>query len=83
MEDATTEGVQIVGDTPIEVGVAHQLRVDIPLQDGDTGEIVLSAHSRWARWDPDARHWSTGFSFERTAPRAKVIVDFLIRGDAR
>lgn len=79
--DATPEGLLLVGRNGIEAGSRCRLRLAIPLEEGDSEEMVLEAESRWSRHSPETDAWLTGFNIEDSPLNSRMLLASLIHDD--
>ena len=61
--NVTTEGVMLISETPLAVNKDFQLKMAIPVGDGETVDVELEARSIWSKADEDPHFHKTGFQF--------------------
>lgn len=79
--DATPEGLLLVGKTEIPKGTRRQLRIEIPLDNGDTDELTLDGTSRWSKHVTEPDSWLTGLNIEASPLNSRMLLASLIHDD--
>jgi hypothetical protein len=57
----SSNGIMLLSDFPIPVNEAYKLRMRLPHELVENGEIILKATSRWCKNDTNPEFYVTGF----------------------
>lgn len=79
--DVSPEGLLLAGTKEIERGTRKQLCIEIPLENGETDELLLDAESRWSGLDTETGAWLTGFNIEASPLNSRMLLASLIHDD--
>ena len=60
MVDITSEGLMLIGETPVRVGRKYSLRMDLPRNLMTDGHLTFSAESKWCTKDANEDFYSMG-----------------------
>lgn len=58
------EGVMLLSDSAIPVNEVYRLRMQLPSEVSEVGEIVFNAESRWCKPDGNPDFYVTGFQIQ-------------------
>jgi hypothetical protein len=76
--NVTTEGILLISETPLEIDKEYQLKMAIPVGDGETTNIELDARSVWTKTDEDPHFHKTGFQFTFCSDESVQAISALI-----
>ena len=68
----------IISEIPIEVGLVHLLRIDLPEDIYSKSVLNFEAKSVWCRLDIDPNFYNTGFQFNKITEDSKDIIAQII-----
>ena len=71
-------GLMIISETPIDVGLVHLLRIDLPEDIYSKSVLNFEANSVWCRLDIDPNFYNTGFQFNKITEDSKDIIAQII-----
>ena len=71
-------GLMIISEIPIEVGLVHLLRIDLPEDIYSKSVLNFEAKSVWCRLDIDPNFYNTGFQFNKITEDSKDIIAQII-----
>ena len=74
----SANGIMLLSDSPIPVNEEHKLRMRLPHELVDHGEIVFHAFSRWCRKDTNPDFYVTGFQLHDISPTLEYNILCLI-----
>ena len=67
----SSNGIMLLSDFPIPVNEEYKLRMRLPHELVDKGEIIFNAISRWCRKDTNPEFYVTGFQLYDMSPKLK------------
>ncbi len=76
--DISPNGVMLLSDEPIGVNEDYRLRMRLPEEFGDEGEILFNARSRWCKKDVNPNFYLTGFQIQDISSESKRYLASLI-----
>ena len=76
--DITTQGLMLVTEDPIELGVVFHLRMVLSEKIGRTNETSFHARSMWCKRDVNPDFYVAGFEFQDMAPDGTNVIERLI-----
>jgi len=79
MVDITSEGLMLIGETPVRVGRKYSLRMDLPRNLMTDGHLTFSAESKWCTKDANEDFYSMGMRIVKMTPEALTVVQKLAR----
>jgi hypothetical protein len=79
MVDITSEGLMLIGETPVRVGRKYSLRMDLPRNLMTDGHLTFSAESKWCTKDANEDFYSMGMRIVKMTPEALAVVQKLTR----
>ena len=79
MVDITSEGLMLIGETPVRVGRKYSLRMDLPRNLMTDGHLTFSAESKWCTKDANEDFYSMGMRIVKMTPEAIAVVQKLTR----
>jgi hypothetical protein len=79
MVDITSEGLMLIGETPVRVGRKYSLRMDLPRNLMTDGHLTFSAESKWCTKDANEDFYSMGMRIAKMTPEALAVVQKLTR----
>jgi hypothetical protein len=59
--DISQQGLMLISDDPVPVNENYRLRLRLPAEIGETGEIIINGTSRWCKPDVNPDFYVTGF----------------------
>jgi hypothetical protein len=74
----SSNGIMLLSDFPIPVNEEYKLRMRLPHELVEKGEIIFSAASRWCRKDTNPEFYVTGFQLSDMSPALKDSILCLI-----
>ncbi len=74
----SSHGLMLLGDFPIPVNEEYKLRMRLPHELVEKGEIILNAVSRWCKNDTNPDFYLTGFQLHDISPALKDDIAALI-----
>ncbi|MDK9705941.1 MAG: PilZ domain-containing protein [Desulforhopalus sp.] len=77
--DLSEKGMMLISDHPVPVNEDYRLRMRLPAQMKDRGEIVLAATSRWCKSDENPDFYLVGFQMHDLEPPARNLISTLLR----
>ena len=75
--NVSEEGLMLISQLPMMVGVDFDLRLKIPSTDGCQQVIDLTARCLWCHEDETPQHYDAGFSLQRAPPEYGQLVKAL------
>ena len=78
MVDLTTDGIMVIGESPVVARQKHTLRMDLPHNIPLGGRLELEARCKWCRRDPSGGFYNMGFQIVDLGPDAHRVVQQLI-----
>jgi hypothetical protein len=76
--DITPEGVMVISENPIELGLTFQMRMILPKEIFGKEQITFDAISKWADKDVNPSFYDTGFQLLEISDENRLIVTQLI-----
>ena len=67
----SSNGIMLLSDYPVPVNEEYKLRMRLPHELVDHGEIIFNALSRWCRKDTNPEFYVAGFQLHDISPRLK------------
>jgi hypothetical protein len=77
--DISENGLQVIGDSPVEINLNYRLRMRLPTLMKDRNEIVFSATSRWCKVDSNPDFYVSGFQMHDLPLQKTELIKNLIR----
>lgn len=81
----STRGMMLLCDVPIPVNAEYKLRMRLPRELIEDGEIVFSAVSRWCKSDTNPDFFQVGFQLHEIPPTVRddilALIDEFCAGD--
>ena len=81
----SSHGIMLLSDFPIPLNAEYKLRMRLPHELVDQGEIIFNAVSRWCRKDANPEFYVTGFQLYDISPvlreNIKCLIDEFSYGD--
>lgn len=74
----TAEGIMIISEYPLEVGIDYLLRMDLPLDIYSKAMLNLKARSAWCQPDIDPNFYNTGFQLSNTSKDDVAIIERVV-----
>lgn len=78
--DITEEGLMLISEHPIEMGITFQMRMLLPSNIGGMESWEFDAISRWCRKDINPDFFDSGFQLNDTDVKDLTVIRNLIRG---
>ncbi|WP_150779350.1 PilZ domain-containing protein [Pseudomonas fluorescens] len=75
--NVSEEGLMLISQLPMMVGVDFDLRLKIPSTDGCQQVIDLTARCLWCHEDETPQHYDAGFYLQRAPPEYRQLVEAL------
>jgi hypothetical protein len=75
--NVSEDGLMLISQLPMMVGVDFQLRLKIPLDGNSQRVIDLNACCLWCHEDATPQHYDAGFSLQRAPPEYGQLVEAL------
>lgn len=75
--NVSADGLMLISQLPMMVGVDFQLRLKIPLDGNSQRVIDLNACCLWCHEDATPQHYDAGFSLQRAPPEYGKLVEAL------
>lgn len=79
--NASPEGLLLVGKEEVPQGRRRRLRIEVPLEEGDSDELILDGISRWSKQVTEPDGWLTGFNIEDSPLNSRMLLASLIHDD--
>jgi hypothetical protein len=76
--NVTTEGIQLISESPLEIDKEYQLKMAVPVDQEKTTHIELDARSVWTKTDEDPHFHKTGFQFTYCSEESMKAISVLI-----
>jgi hypothetical protein len=76
--DITREGLMLLSEDPIEIGVVFQLRIDLGESRRLPRYLELEARSKWSGTDVNPRFIDTGFELEEPTAETLRSIDRMV-----
>ncbi|MFS2092114.1 PilZ domain-containing protein [Pseudomonas sp. Pseusp11] len=73
----SSDGLMLISQLPMMVGVDFDLRIKIPASDGCQQVIDLTACCLWCHEDATPHHYDAGFSLQRAPPEYGQLMEAL------
>ncbi len=67
----SSHGLMLLSDFPVPVNEEYNLRMRLPLELVEKGEIIFKAISRWCKNDANPEFYLTGFQLHDISPSLK------------
>jgi hypothetical protein len=77
--DLSENGLQVIGDSPVEINENYRLRMRLPTLMKDRDEIVFNATSRWCKTDSNPDFFISGFQMHDLPVQKTELIKNLIR----
>lgn len=77
--NVSAEGLMLISQLPMMVGVDFNLRLKIPMGDGCQQVVDVTACCLWCREDATPQHYDAGFMLHRPPPEFAQLVEALKR----
>ncbi len=74
----SSKGVMLLSDNPTPVNEEYRLRMRLPTEITERGEIIINATSRWCRQDVNPDFYLTGFQIQELSSTTKSNILCLI-----
>lgn len=78
LSDITVEGMMVISEVPLETGITHKLRMDLPEDIFGTSHLDLEAYCIWSHKDVNPNFFIAGFKLEELKPDEVKIVERII-----
>jgi hypothetical protein len=78
LSDITIEGMMIISEDPLQTGVVHKLRMDLPEDIFGRGHLDFEAYCIWSHQDVNPNFYIAGFKLEELKEEDKGIVEKII-----
>ena len=76
--DITVDGIQLVSETPLEVGRVYELNLQLPEEIQETSEILFDSRCVRSEKDPHSGYFYSGLQFKDQTPNDASIIELLI-----
>lgn len=70
----SSNGIMLLSDFPIPVNEVYKLRMRLPHELVENGEIILNATSRWCKSDANPEFYVTGFQLYDISPMLRSTI---------
>ncbi len=67
----SSKGVMLLSDAPTPINQEYRLRMRLPSEIVDSGEVIFNATSRWCKQDHNPDFYLTGFQVEELSAEVK------------
>jgi len=76
--DITTEGIKMVSEDAISPKKEFRLKMEVPLENRKTGEVLFNARSLWSERDTNPDFYASGFHLEKPNTGTIKVIQALI-----
>jgi hypothetical protein len=77
--DISANGLQLIGDFPVEINENYRLRMRLPTMMKERHEILFNATSRWCKNDDNPDFYVSGFQMHDLKPQKTELIKNLIQ----
>ena len=78
LEDLTTGGALLIGNTPLKLNEVFQLRIDLPDNFPRKEPLDIDARAMWSQPDEDPQLYRTGLKLVNVQPEEFAMLGLLI-----
>lgn len=73
--DISVGGLRLVSKEPLAVGGCYEMRLHVPVRDGEVRHVDIAVTCRWVRKDPLREHFHMGFALDRPSQEFVDLVE--------